>query len=113
MTFAQILSDQMAAQCEQVLKLGTMPDVELVETDNLAEAIEKLMIVHIRCWMLEDAIQQATTDSEIADIKRKIDICFKIKRPRLVQAINMQIDQAISTGKSVREDGVKFYKGIP
>lgn len=89
-----------------------IPDVEYVETDNLGEVVEKLSILHIRTWMLEDAIQEAETDSEIADLKRKIDICFKVKRPRLVQAINLLVDNAIAQNKSLREDSVKLYKGV-
>ena len=34
-------------------------------------------------------IQEAQTDEEIATLKKKIDICFKTKRPNLVQAINL------------------------
>jgi len=111
-TFAEMLSQYLEQHCDNVLKQGNLPDTELVETDNLAETIEKLMIVHIRCWMLEDAMQQATTDSELAELKRKVDICFKVKRPKLVEAINLQVDNAIKTGRSLREDSVKLYKGI-
>ncbi len=88
------------------------PDVEYVETDNLGEVVEKLAILHIRTWMLEDAIQEAKSDSEIADLKRKIDICFKVKRPKYVQAINCMIENAIVHNKSLREDSVKLYKGV-
>lgn len=95
----------------QMLSKEGLPDTEVLETDNLSEVIEKLVIVHIRCWMLEDACAQAQNDTELADIKRKIDICFKVKRPRLVAAINAMVDQAIVTGKSLREDSVKLYKG--
>ena len=63
-------------------------------------------------WMLEDAIQEAKTDAEVADLKRKIDICFKVKRPRLVQAVNLLVDNAIASGKILREDSVKLYKGV-
>jgi len=85
---------------------------EFVETDSLGETVEKLTILHIRTWMLEDAIQAATSDQEIADLKRKIDICFKIKRPKYVAAINAMIDNAITTGRSLKEDSVKLYKGL-
>lgn len=85
---------------------------EYVATDNLGEAVEKLAILHIRSWMLEDAMQDAQTDTELADLKRKIDICFKVKRPRLVEAINKIVDDAISRNKSIREDSVKLYKGV-
>lgn len=96
----------------KVLENKELPDVEYIETDNLGEVIEKLAIIHIRMWMLEDAIQAANTDEEIANLKRKIDICFKVKRPRYVEAINRMVDNVITTGKSLREDSVKLYKGI-
>jgi hypothetical protein len=111
--FAEALSQVLSQHCTQVLENNTMPDdVVLLETDNLGEIVEKLMILHIRCWMLEDAIQQATTDSQVADLKRKIDICFKTKRPRLVQAINLCVDNAIKNNRSLVEDSVKIYKGV-
>lgn len=96
----------------EVLSRKELPEVEYIETDNLGEVVEKLSILHIRTWMLEDAIQEAKTDAEIADLKRKIDICFKVKRPRLVQAINLLVDNAIANNKSLREDSVKLYKGV-
>lgn len=96
----------------QVLCEQKIPDTEYIETDNFGEVLEKLVILHIRTWMLEDAIQEAKTDSEIAELKRKIDICFKVKRPKLVQAINLLVDNSISKNKSLIEDSVKLYKGI-
>jgi hypothetical protein len=63
-------------------------------------------------WMLEDAFQTAKSDEEMADLKRKVDICFKVKRPKYVQAINLLVDDAIKNEKSLREDSVKLYKGI-
>lgn len=85
---------------------------DLIETDNLGEVIEKLSILHCRMWYLEDAISDAKNESEIADLKRKIDICFKSKRPRLVQAINRMVDNCIINSKSLVEDSVKHYKGF-
>lgn len=81
-------------------------------SDNVGEILEKLAILHIRTWHLEDAMQTATTDAELADLKRKVDICFKIKRPKLVAALNAIINDAIVKEKSLREDSVKLYKGI-
>jgi len=97
---------------DAVLSRRELPDIEYIETDNLGEVIEKLSILHTRMWMLEDAIQAAKTDTEIAELKRKIDTCFKIKRPRLVQAVNFLVDNAIATGRTLREDSVKLYKGV-
>ncbi|MFZ9740368.1 MAG: hypothetical protein ACO3CQ_00560 [Candidatus Nanopelagicaceae bacterium] len=108
----EMIEDCIKDTVDQVLSNKDIPDVEYVETDNLGEIIEKLSILHIRTWMLEDAIQQAKSDSEIAELKRKIDICFKIKRPKLVQAINLMVENSILKNKSLREDSVKLYKGI-
>lgn len=87
-----------------------MPD-DIIETDNIGEVIEKLSILHCRMWYLEDAAGIAKTDSELADIKRKVDICFKQKRPKYVEAINRMIEKSVLEGKSLIEDSVKMYKG--
>jgi hypothetical protein len=85
---------------------------DIIETDNIGEVIEKLAILHCRMWYLEDSISSSQDNSEIADLKRKIDICFKTKRPKYVQAINRMIENSIITGKSLVEDSVKHYKGF-
>ena len=85
---------------------------DLIETDNIGEVIEKLAILHCRMWYLEDAISDSANDNEIAQLKRKIDICFKQKRPKYVEAINRMIDNSIVTEKSLIEDSVKLYKGF-
>jgi hypothetical protein len=86
---------------------------DLIETDNLGEVIEKLSILHCRMWYLEDAIvENYNNDKKVADLKRKIDICFKDKRPRYVEAINRIIENAIINNKSLIEDSVKLYKGF-
>lgn len=110
--FGNLIDQCIKETIEEVLSNNELPDVEYIETDNLGEVIEKLSILHTRMWMLEDAIQEAKTDEEIADLKRKIDICFKVKRPRLVQAVNLLVDNAISSGRTLREDSVKLYKGV-
>jgi hypothetical protein len=107
---------------EEIIKIKTLEvltknkNVELpdniIETDNLGEVIEKLSILHCRMWYLEDAISDAKSDSEIAELKKKIDICFKIKRPKYVEAINRMVNNSIQTGKSLIEDSVKLYKGV-
>ena len=91
-----------------------LPDlpVDLAVSDNLGEVIEKLVILHIRTWFLEDMAGVAKSDLELADIKRKVDICFKQKRPMYVQAINKMIDSAIKGERSLQEDSVKIYKSV-
>lgn len=106
------IEDIIKETVDKTLEKREMPDSEYIATDNLGEVIEKLAIIHIRMWMLEDAIQAATSDEEIADLKRKCDICFKVKRPKFVQAINLMVDDAIVNNKSLKEDSVKLYKGV-
>jgi len=60
----------------------------------------------------KDPLALAKSDEELADLKRKVDICFKVKRPKLVAALNAIIDDAIANNKTLREDSVKLYKGI-
>jgi len=84
---------------------------DLIETDNIGEVIEKLSILHCRMWYLEDVIGESTNDEDIAKYKKKIDICFKQKRPKYVEAINRMIDKSIKQNKSLIEDSVKLYKG--
>jgi len=85
---------------------------DIIMTDSLGEVIEKLCILHCRMWYLEDAIGMTESDNEIVDLKRKIDICFKVKRPKYVQAINRMVDNSVIHGKSLIEDSVKHYKGF-
>jgi hypothetical protein len=111
-TFGTLLESCLQETIKTFLSKREIPDVEYIATDNLGEVVEKLAILHIRTWMLEDAIQEATTDEEIAQLKKKIDICFKVKRPKLVQAINLLVEDSIVNGTPIREDSVKLYKGV-
>jgi hypothetical protein len=110
--FGKLIEQCIQQTVDEVLSQRELPEVEYIATDNLGEVVEKLSILHIRTWMLEDAIQAATSDEEIAELKRKIDICFKVKRPKLVQAINCLVEDAIQNNKSLREDSVKLYRGV-
>lgn len=82
-----------------------------VYTDNIGEIIEKLIILNIRMWMLEDAAGTCKEEEYII-IKKKLDICFKQKRPKLIQAINKLLHLAIQQKISLKEESVKNYKGI-
>jgi hypothetical protein len=70
-------------------------------------------------WYLEDRIGELISldsksdkiNQEIVDLKHKIDICFKQKRPKYVSAINKMIEKSIVEGKSLIEDSVKLYSG--
>ncbi|RPH46967.1 MAG: hypothetical protein EHM87_00065 [Burkholderiales bacterium] len=102
----QHIKEYVASICSQ----KEIPDTkEYIETDSFGEVIDKLIIVHIRTWMLEDKIHQDISDKELADLKRKIDICFKSKRPKLVEALNRLVEKSVLESKSLIEDSVKIY----
>lgn len=111
--FGNFLDEFVKERVAEILNNKEIPEepIQYIETDNLAEVVEKLVILHIRMWMLEDTMKDAVTDEEISSIKKKCDICFKVKRPRYVEAINLMVDNAIESGRSLREDSVKLYKG--
>lgn len=90
---------------------------DLVFTDNFGEILEKLIILTTRVWYLEDRIGELISlndpkyNQEIVDLKKKIDICFKQKRPNYIQSLNKIVEHAILNGKKIEEDSVKIYKG--
>jgi len=94
-----------------------LPD-DVVFTDNFGEILEKLIILTTRVWYLEDRIGELITlndpkhNQEIVDLKKKIDICFKQKRPNYIQSLNRIVESAILNGKKIEEDSVKIYKGV-
>jgi hypothetical protein len=110
LTIEEIIKNRVTETLNKSKKVSV--PVDIIETDNIGEVIEKLAILHCRMWYLEDAIGEALSDWEIADLKKKIDICFKEKRPRYVEAINRMIDNAITNSKTLTEDSVKLYKGF-
>lgn len=88
-------------------------DVNGIEwSDNLAEMLEKYLILHIRMWKLEDACGVAETPEEVYDLKRKIDYCFKDRRPKLTKAINSYLDNYVSNNKKFDDGNVKQYKNF-
>lgn len=82
--------------------------------DSFAELLEKFVILHIRCWKIEDAIGETTEEVKVVNLKNKLDFCFKVKRPKLIAAINSFLDVYISKEhtKAFTEENVKLYKGF-
>jgi hypothetical protein len=94
----------------ELLSRRAVPELpEVVSTDTIAEVIEKLCILHVRNWMLEDLVPKATNNEEYANLKRKCDHCNKIVRPRLLTALGIMLDRAILAGRSVAELPAKVY----
>lgn len=114
MNIGEIIDDFIKQKVTYLLNTNKDTGVpsDFIETDNFGEIIEKLCILHCRMWYLEDSYKTSDNDEVLADVKRKLDICFKQKRPKLVEAINRSIDKSISSNKSLIEDSVKHYKGF-
>ena len=111
-TPADFIEEVIKNRVNSVLGDQKIPDlVELVQTDSVAEVIEKLVILHIRNWMLEDQADITTNKEELILINNKIRQCNKGKRPKLVAALNKLIDHSIRSGESLVENSVKLYSG--
>ena len=101
-------------------EIGSRFDNEPLDINNLefsesfAEILDRFIVLHIRMWKLEDAIGEATSDKEVADLKRKIDYCFKDRRPKLIKAINSFLDVYIDKTQAHKfsEENIKLYKGF-
>ena len=119
-TFAQSLNDSLKSHIATTLsnyyKGNPLPENIDFWTESFGETLEKLIIEHIRAWHIEDetgAAIKANDNEHIVALKRKLDTCWKIRRPRLVEAINRRLDDTIAHQKSATEDSVKLYKGYP
>lgn len=111
MSISSIIDKEIKKRVSEICKAGK-PDLlaDIVATDSIGEVLEKMIILHIRTWMLEDEIGLAESDEEVANLKRKIDVCFKKKRPKYIEAVNKMIDDAIVNGRILAEEDVKLYK---
>jgi len=111
MKINELIDAHIKEYVKEVCEKKAIPeDISFIETDNIGEVLDKLIIVHIRAWMLEDTIHKNISDADLATVKRKLDICFKQKRPKLIEAINKLIEKSVVEGKSLVEDNVKIYK---
>ena len=109
---ASAIERLIAVRTGELLSRRTVPDLpEVVSTDTIAEVVEKLCILHVRNWMLEDRAGRAEmrNKDEYADLKRLCDQCNKVMRPRLLTALGIMLDRAILSGRSVAEPSVKAY----
>jgi urate oxidase len=93
------------------LRNSNFPDFDKIETDTFGEVIDKLLIVHIRYWHLEDQMAAEEDDSRLAALRRKSESLFKEKRPMLVSALDKAIVSRIANGTPEFGDNLKLYKG--
>lgn len=80
---------------------------------TLTYALERLSIVHVKLWNLEDQVRNPDfSDEQIGVLKRKIDYLNGVVRPRLVAGIGDIFAQAVKEGNEelVREPNFKDYQ---
>lgn len=95
----EALDDIIRLKVSEILHHNIFPkDYDDTYTDTFAEIIEKMIITHIRQWFLENEMGRKHTYKEIAELKKLMDINFKVKRPALIKACDKMITQ-ISLGK--------------
>lgn len=86
--------------------------IDIEFSDNLAEMLEKLVILHIRLWKLEDEVALNKHDpASVAEIKHKIDFICRIKRPKLLKAVNSLLDVYVTQNRPFTEEDIKHYRG--
>jgi hypothetical protein len=107
------ISELLLEEISERFNKESMFDTDFEFSESFAEILDRFIVLHIRTWKLEDAIAEASSDSEVADLKRKIDYCFKDRRPKIIKAINSFLDVYVNKNnpKSFSEENVKLYKG--
>jgi len=80
---------------------------------TMTYALERLLIVHVKLFMLEDAVrEEGLSDEEIGTIKRKIDYWNGKVRPRLIDSLGDMAAEAIlgRDADLIKEPNLKDYK---
>ena len=80
---------------------------------TLTYALERLAILHVKLWMLEDQVRnELLTDAMVGELKRKIDYLNGVQRPRLIAGLGEIFAKAVKEGNEelVREPNLKDYK---
>ena len=83
-----------------------------VYSDTFSELIDKLIIVHIRYWMLEDEMGSDKGNTlRIGKLKQKADNLFKEKRPMLIEALDKMVYKIAKGEVDYTPSNNKLYKG--
>ncbi len=95
---------------KESLDMTKFPEYDDIHSDTFSELIDKLIIVHIRLWYLEDATNAETDPIKVAELKRKADITFKEKRPMLVKSLDKMIVNLCNGKFTPTIENPKLYK---
>jgi hypothetical protein len=104
------LDKYIQSKVKETLDMTKFPDYDDIHSDTFSELIDKLIIVHIRLWYLEDATNAETDAEKIAQLKRKADITFKEKRPMLVKSLDKIITNMCNGKFNPTIENPKLYK---
>lgn len=90
--------------------------IRYIASETLGEVIEKFLILHIRIWNLEDAAGIAASEGDMQNLmvlRKKLDECDKVMRPRLMAAMNRILEEVIFGDRPdlLRSEDVKRYGG--
>lgn len=96
---------------QEILNVTKFPDYDDIHTDSFSELIDKLIIVHIRYWYLEDLMAHEKDDIKLAELRRKSESLFKEKRPMLVQAIDKYLVKLLQGKIQSTNENLKLYDG--
>ena len=109
-TIAQVLDIFIRKRVKKILDTNKFPEYDDIYTDTLSEIIDKLCIVHIRYWYLEDAMSDCN-DDELLILRKKSESLFKEKRPMLVAAFDKLIVKMLKGDIDYTPINTKHYKG--
>jgi spermidine/putrescine-binding protein len=105
------LDDYIKTKVQENLSKSKFPDYDDIYTDTFSELIDKLIIVHIRYWYLEDMMAKEKDDMKLSELRRKSESLFKEKRPMLVHAIDKFIIKLVQNKIDYYPSNLKLYDG--
>ena len=93
---------------------GVKLNIKYIASETMGQVIEKLLILNIRYWHLEDlAGHLKKGDAKYVEIKRKCEHCFAVEKPRLIETLNTMLKVAVAQGGAdfLEDENIKIYKG--
>lgn len=86
------------------------PDFDDVYTDTISEIIDRLTIMNIRYWYLEDAMSEEKELEKLAKLRLKSEVLFKEKRPMLIRMLDKLFIKMIKGEITYTPSNIKQYK---
>lgn len=93
---------------------GSLDEFDSIETDSFGQLVDKLLVVHIRYWNLENEMTETLDSEELAAKRRASEPLFKVFRPMLVKALDKKNVNTIKAQLSGEADVLqlpKSYRG--